>query len=547
LKHIHPRIMALLAMVFLVPGFLAAQENNLPNPAIETLLSQKGLTIEGTPILAEQIIFETYRENDFRPMWTRPKLEELMHLIREAPSHGLKSEDYEGDKLFTLFTQLLQNPSDMKRARVEILLTESLIRYAAHRRYGKVEARKIDPDINFRRDTFENRTVSQNIHNALSASSLEAFIDSVAPSGPYYHHMQDWLARYRAIQENGGWPMVPPGPTLREGDSGPRVDTIRARLRASGDLPANASSGGAFDQQLKQAVVIFQERHLLDADGIVGKQSIEAMNVPVEHRIDQIRLSLERLRWVTQETADTLVVVNIAQYRTSFFKDGKLAWTTRAMVGKSYRKTPVFRGDIAYMEFNPTWTIPPGILRNDTLPAIKRDPNYLAKKNIEVIDNKGRVIDPSTVDWNKYKTSVPYTLRQTPGPHNALGTVKFIFPNKHFVFLHDTPNRELFDRPERAFSSGCIRVEDPLRLAELLLDDPARYNRSALQGVVDSRKTQRISLKPKVPVVIVYLTAGLGQDGEIKFMHDVYNRDQRVLDALNGTVHISLPDNYGAP
>lgn len=547
MKHIHPRFVALLAAVFLIPGFLAAQENNLPNPAIETLLSQKGLTIEGTPILAEQIIFETYRENEFRPMWTRAKLEELMHLIREAPAHGLKSEDYEGDKLFTLFTQLLQNPSDMHRARVEILLTESLIRYGAHRRYGKVEARKIDPDINFRRDTFSNRTVSQNIHDALSSSSLEAFINSVAPSGPYYHHMQDWLARYRAIQANGGWPMVPPGPTLREGDSGPRVDSIRARLRSSGDLAANAGSGEPFDQQLKQAVVTFQKRHLLDADGIVGKQSIEAMNVPVEHRIDQIRLSLERLRWVTQETADTLVVVNIAQYRTSFFKDGKLAWTTRAMVGKSYRKTPVFRGDIAYMEFNPTWTIPPGILRNDTLPAIKRDPNYLAKKNIEVIDNKGRVIDPASVDWNKYKTSVPYTLRQTPGPHNALGTVKFIFPNKHFVFLHDTPNRELFDRPERAFSSGCIRVEDPLRLAELLLDDPARYNRSALQGVVDSRKTQRISLKPKIPVVIVYLTAGLGQDGEIVFMHDVYNRDQRVLDALNGSVHINLPDNYVAP
>jgi murein L,D-transpeptidase YcbB/YkuD len=358
--------------------------------------------------------------------------------------------------------------------------------------------------------------------------------------------MQDWLARYREIQSQGGYPVVPPGPTLREGDSGPRVQAIRARLTASGDLEA-AEDGTRYDSALKDAVIAFQKRHLLDADGIVGTRSIEAMNIPVEMRVDQIRLSLERMRWVTEERASTLVVVNIAQYRTNFFKDGELAWSTRAMVGKNYRKTPVFRGDIAYMEFNPTWTIPPGILRNDTLPAIKKNPNYLAEKNIEVIDNKGRVIDPSTVDWNQYSRSVPYTLRQTPGPHNALGTVKFIFPNKHFVFLHDTPHRELFDRPERAFSSGCIRVEDPLKLAELLLDDPAKYNRSTLQSVIDSRETQRIHLKPKIPVVIVYLTAGLGEDGEIVFMHDVYNRDQRVLDALNGPVHIRLPGDHAAP
>ena len=546
MKPSHTRILAVVAALLLAPGILPAQDNNPPNPVIETLLSQKGLTIEGTPILAEEIIYETYKQNGFRPIWTREKLEELMQLIREAPAHGLDPADYEPDKLFTLFTQLLQTPDDASRARVEIRLTESLLRYGAHRRYGKVEARKIDPDINFRRGTFGNRPVSQNINDALSSSSLAAFIDMAAPTGPYYHHMQDWLARYREIQERGGYPTVPPGPTLREGDSSPRVEAIRARLRASGDLQS-AGNSQEYDRELKNAVIAFQERHLLGADGIVGKQSIEAMNVPVERRIDQIRLTLERMRWVLQERADTVVVVNIAQYRTNFFKDGELAWSTRAMVGKDYRKTPVFRGDIAYMEFNPTWTIPPGILRNDTLPAIKKNPNYLAEKNIEVIDNKGRVIDPSTVNWSQYSRSVPYTLRQTPGPHNALGTVKFIFPNKHFVFLHDTPHRELFDRPERAFSSGCIRVEDPLKLAELLLDDPAKHNRSSLQAVIDSRKTQRIHLKPKIPVVIVYLTAGLDEDGEIVFMHDVYNRDQRVLDALNGPVHIRLPGDHAAP
>jgi murein L,D-transpeptidase YcbB/YkuD len=318
------------------------------------------------------------------------------------------------------------------------------------------------------------------------------------------------------------------------------------RLAVTGELPAGSDQRSKhFDAPLKQAVIAFQSHHELDADGIVGKQTIAAMNVPVEKRINQLRVSLERLRWVNQEAADTLVAVNIAGYRVYFYRDGELAWTTRAMVGKSYRRTPVFRGDIAYMEFNPTWTIPPGIMRNDTLPAIKRDPNYLASKNIRVIDRNGQYVDPATVNWNQYSKGVPYTLRQDPGPWNSLGTVKFIFPNKHFVFLHDTPHRELFDRPERAFSSGCIRVEDPLSLAELLLDDPAKYSKADLQAIVDSRQTQRINLANKVPVVILYLTAITAPDGKVKFLRDVYDKDQKVLDALNGPVVIDLPDIAG--
>jgi len=235
------------------------------------------------------------------------------------------------------------------------------------------------------------------------------------------------------------------------------------------------------------------------------------------------------------------VAVNIAGFRAFFYKDGELTWQTRAMVGKHYRETPVFRGDMAYLEFNPTWTIPPGILRNDTLPAIKKNPNYLASKNIRVIDRNGKFVDPSTVNWNQYSKGIPYTLRQDPGPNNSLGTVKFIFPNKHFVFLHDTPHPELFSRSERAFSSGCVRIQDPLMLAELVLNDPAKYNRSELEAIVASKKTQRINLSPKVPVVIVYLTASVDPGGKVRFYKDVYNRDQKVLAALNGPVVIALP------
>jgi murein L,D-transpeptidase YcbB/YkuD len=375
----------------------------------------------------------------------------------------------------------------------------------------------------------------------MAAPSLQGFIEMAAPSGPYYRGLQGWLKRYRQIAAGGGWQDVPEGPTLREGDSDPRVRMIRTRLAASGDLAMAADNQSAdFGPALKASVAAFQRRHSLDDDGIVGKQTIASMNVPVGHRIDQLRASLERLRWVNQEAAETLVAVNIAGYRAYFYRDGEMEWSTRAMVGKSYRKTPVFRGDIQYMEFNPTWTIPPGILRNDTLPAIKRDPNYLSSKNIRVIDRDGSFVDPATVDWNQYSKGVPYTLRQDPGPWNSLGTVKFIFPNQHFVFLHDTPHRELFDRPERAFSSGCIRIENPLTLAELLLNDEDK-TRPELQAIVDSRETQRISLENTVPVLILYLTAGLDLEGNVTFFKDIYNRDQRVLAALDGAVVIDPP------
>lgn len=509
---------------------------------IERILARENLVVNGVEILAQDIVRDVYRDHGFEPYWTEnSNIRELMELISDAADHGLNQQDYNMDQLREILGQRQKNPSAEIVAEADIMLTESLLRYGYHRRLGKANPARIDSNINFRRQAFRDQPPARTMEEILAADSLQGFIDMAAPSGPFYQRVQYWLKQYRQIAADGGWPMVPEGPTLRLDDNDPRVAVIRSRLAVSGDLSADASKDStAFDKTLKQAVAAFQKRHSLDADGIVGKQTIAAMNVPVGQRIDQLRASLERLRWVNQEAADTLVAVNIAGFKAYFYEQGELKWSTRAMVGKSYRRTPVFRGDIRYMEFNPTWTIPPGILRNDTLPAIKRDPNYLASKNIRVIDKNGKFVDPATVDWNQYTRGVPYTLRQDPGPNNALGTVKFIFPNKHFVFLHDTPHRELFGRPERAFSSGCIRVEDPLMLAELLLDDDD-YQRSDLEAVVASRETQRIHLENTVPVIIVYLTASLSSDGNITFHKDIYNRDDKILRALDGEVVIEPP------
>jgi len=533
----------LLAGLSIASPDLAANEETTVNQALEQLLRSDTLQIGDTNILAEETILEIYQGNGFKPFWTaKSNLRELLELIEEAPDHGLDPADYSVDQVREIYLRRGEDSSVNVIAESDVLLTESLLRYGYHRRLGKVNASRVDPEINFRRDAFRDQPPSATLLEILEAPSLQAFIDMAAPSGPMYRKIQYWLDVYRDLAARGGWQPVAEGPTLRKGDDDPRVPAMRARLTVSGDLPAHADQhSSVFDGPLKTAVTQFQTRHALVADGIAGKQTLAAMNVAIEQRVEQLRASLERLRWVNQEAADTLVAVNIASFRAFYIRKGELEWTTRAMVGKTYRRTPVFRGDIAYMEFNPTWTIPPGILRNDTLPAIKRDPGYLASKNIRVIDRNGKYVDPATVDWNQYSKGVPYTLRQDPGPKNSLGTVKFIFPNSHFVFLHDTPHRELFDHPERAFSSGCIRIEDPLKLAELLLDDPDSYPRSKLEAIVDSRKTQRINLSPRIPVVILYLTTGIDSDGNIMFYKDIYNRDQKILDALNGRVTIDLP------
>lgn len=510
---------------------------------IEQLLLTESLTIRGADILTKALLLEIYQNHNFAPYWTNPdRIRELMDLIQNAEDHGLMPADYNIDQLHQVLQRRMARPSTEIAAEADILLTESLLRYGYHRRFGKVKASALDPDINFRRESFQQQGPVVTIEQALESSSLTDFIQMAAPSGPVYRHLQVRLELYRDMAETGGWPTVQGGPTLRAGDNDARVASIRKRLAATGRVDDHGDLNSTlFDLPLKNAVKAFQLRHRLGQDGIVGQQTLAALNVPVETRINQIRASLERLRWVNQEAADTVVVVNIAGFRAFFFKDGALEWDTRAQVGKNYRQTPVFRGDIAYLEFNPTWTIPPGILRNDILPKIKRNPDYLASKNIRVIDHKGNDVDPATVNWNKYKTSVPYTLRQDPGPNNALGTVKFIFPNKHFVFLHDTPHRELFSPSERDFSSGCVRIQDPLKLAELVMNDPEKYNRSTLESIVESRETRRIHPSPKVPVVIVYLTASVNADGKVRFYKDIYDRDQEVLDALNGPVVLSPP------
>jgi len=511
---------------------------------LEQMQVAGSVQVRDTRIGGRVLLPAIYADRDYRPLWTRPeRVQEFIDLVATAPADGLQLEDYLVEEIRTQRAAAQASNSPLDLANLDLLLTESVVRYGYHQLFGKVNATELDANVNFSRKFFADREPAEAIPEFVeSATPLKAQLDQFVHRTPVYLALRVQLAEHREMAAAGGWPMVAVGETLHPDDTDPRVVQLRERLIVSGDLPPGSDvTSAVFDSALKTAVVRFQQRHGLDADGVVGTNSYAALNVPVETRIDQIRLSLERLRWVRQDRSQRFIAVNIAGFRVFFVSGDGIEWMTRAMVGKTYRQTPVFRGTLSYMEINPTWTVPPGILRKDKLPAIKRDPGYLAAHNISVLDRDGRKIDPATVDWQSYKNSIPYTLRQEPGPNNALGEIKFIFPNKHFVFLHDTPSRGLFARAERTFSSGCIRVEDPFQLAEEIMNDPAQWSRPALEEVRDSRQTRRITT-PKLPVLVLYLTASLEVDGRARFLKDVYERDGRLLEALNGPVVISELD-----
>jgi len=509
---------------------------------LDVLYSTGSLSVAGIPILSGQLLGRFYEQRGYTPAWTEPaRVDELLALLADATADGLDPADYAFDTLRGLVLGAREQ-GGAPTGELDLLLTESLVRYGYHQRFGKVDPTTVEPAWNFRRSLSPGESGAATVQAALDAPSLQGFFAGWLPRGPLYLALQASLAAHRALAARGGWPAVPDGPTLRAGDRDGRVVTLRARLRVTGDLPDGHEQDAAadperFDAALAAGVRNFQSRHGLEVDGVVGRQTLAAMNVPVERRIDQLRLSLERARWVMDERGGDLVVVNIAGAEVYVVENGQVTWTRRAVVGQPYRQTPVFKGRITYLELNPTWTVPPTILRQDILPKVRKDAGYLAAQNITVLDADGRVVDPWTVDWNALR-GMPYTLRQEPGPNNALGRIKFMFPNEHFVFLHDTPSRAQFARAERTFSSGCIRVDDPEALAAILLRDPAQWSQQQVEAVIATGRTRRVSLAQPWPILVLYWTAEQDELGRSRFFRDVYDRDARLLRALDGPVNI---------
>jgi murein L,D-transpeptidase YcbB/YkuD len=506
-----------------------------------------GIYVQGLAITSAALLAEFYAARDYAPVWSsEARSDELFALLATADSHGLDASDYYLPQLRQLREQYRSGNDPALGAALDLLLTESLVRFGYHQRFGKVNPARMEPTWNFTRQFRPGRDPLSALQEMVVAPSLQGLLEKWIERAPLYRALQDALAQYRRIARAGGWPVIAAGPTLREGDTDARVPDLRRHLIIGGDLPPAANAADAhFDAALAAGIRAFQQRHALAADGAVGAATLAAMNVPAAARIDQLRLSLERARWVADDTAGEVIVVNIAGSDVFAARNGQRFWTRRAVVGRITRQTPVFRGSMTWLELNPTWTVPPTILREDVLPRLRRDPAYLREHDLSVLDARGRVINPDTIDWQKVGNRPSYTFRQGPGPRNSLGRIKFMFPNPHAVFLHDTPSRNLFERTERLFSSGCVRIEDPLSLAEILLADPARWNQQSLQAAIDTGRTQTLRLPRPWPVLILYWTAELDAAGRVRFLPDVYDRDPALLAALNGEVMLEFPPDAG--
>ncbi|MEA1888744.1 MAG: L,D-transpeptidase family protein [Pseudomonadota bacterium] len=507
--------------------------SELMRARIEQMHSSGSGNVGGRQIIAIDLIADTYVRNGFQRLWGQPQdVKQLIALIQTAADEGLNPEDY----LFSFLTARLatETGSSIDEVSRDLLLSDIFLRLAYHYYYGKTNPKKL-----YRRWNFSQMQPSIDPVNLLlranQGDSIKESLLHLLPAISHYEAMRKGLKQYRNIDINGGWGTVPAGPLLKKGTISERIPWLQSRLRATGDLALGTPvSRDAFTSEVEQALIRFQQRHGLNPDGIVGPATLAELNVPIEQRIDQIRVNMERLRWVSRALPDDYLLVDIAEFRVMLYQNGQLTWTTRAVVGRPYRKTPVFRSTMSYLVINPTWTVPPTILKEDLLPKLRQDSSLLTEKKLTVIDHAGHEIDPASIDWSSVTLkNFNYNLRQRPGSNNALGRIKFMFPNNYSVYLHDTPSKNLFDASQRAFSSGCIRIEDPLELAELLLQSNDGWDRKRLEHEIATGQTRTVKLKQPIPVLLMYFTAEAREDSLILFRKDLYDRDASIVDALN--------------
>jgi L,D-transpeptidase YcbB len=500
------------------------------------------IVIGGERIHAATGLPRFYHGREYRAAWVnelgpRAVADSAVRAIENAAREGLESGDYHLAQIQEILGEVrrAQNagrrPDPERLADLDLLLTDAFLVLASHLSSGRVDPTTIHPEWSARPGTVD--PIGE-LDMALATGRVGERLEGLVPSHPAYLRLRATLADYRWIAELGGWPELP-GRTLAPGMRDPAVALLRERLRMTGDLDSSrrARDEQLYDADVEAAVRRAQERHALDVTGVLGLETSGALNVPVEDRIRQLELNMERWRWLPRDLGAQHIVVNIAGMEMHVMHDDLSVFHSRVLVGQRYRRTPVFSDRMTYLVLNPTWTIPPGILEEDKLPLIREDVRYLARNNITILDARGRAVDPSTIDFNRLTGRTGYRFRMDPGPENPLGQVKFMFPNQYHVYLHDTPDHEDFDLPGGAISSGCIRVERSMDLAEFLLDGTQGWSRQAIEREIRRASGETtIRLPTPIPIHILYWTAWVDRHGAAHFRRDVYERDGPLEAAL---------------
>ena len=546
----------LLSVLCLLPWSAMGQEQ-LPlliQQRLEELNFGTEKKIASEPVYTSGLLLDLYRKNRFQPLWSdRGAISQLLSTVVAGAEEGLIPDDYHLQAITHYGKELEQESSLTRLVEYDLLLSDAMMLLAQHKRFGKVDPRQVEEKHNLEQAA-SRTSLNDACLAAIRDNTVRQTLDRFSPPHPAYVNLKQALGNYRKIAGEGGWRPVPAGPSLKPGMRDDRVQAMRKRLAVTGDLKKKSNDPTLYDDGLVAAVKAFQARHHLEPDGVVGKTSIQAMNAPVGDRINQIRVNLERTRWVIHDMPSSNIIIDIAGFKLYYYHNSELVWRTKVMVGQPYNQTPVFRSAITYMVLNPTWTLPPDIVKNETIPKILTERDHLGKQNIRVLTSEGVEVNPASVPWRQYLGKrLPYTLRQDSGVDNSLGLIKLIFPNPYHVYLHDTPSKSLFDRYQRAFSHGCIRVQNPLQLGKMLIaNDPGNTTTEArFDQILSTGKTTTVFLKQPLPIFLMYLTANV-QEGAVLFKPDLYNRDQSILDALNGRPAIieeavSIPEAKGAP
>ncbi len=487
------------------------------------------------------IVEEFYRARGMQPIWVSeegvlPRGRDMARLLAAADFDALDPDDYGAGYI----ASVLGATEPATLAGLEVRLSIGVSQFASDLGQGRTAPNAADPELFLYRVEVDKAAV---LSAVAGAADLEGFIDGYRPRSPRYDRIRAALADYRTLAELGGWQPIPDGPALKPGMTDPRIGLIRDRLVLWGDLAAEELPVDAdpdfYDDALEVAIKQAQYRHGLTQDGVVGRNTLAALNVPVEDRVEQLVLNLERRRWMPDDLGRRYIFVNLADFALKVVDGEQTIHDTRVVVGLPYHRTPVFSHEITYLVLNPYWHVPPSIARNELLPKIQEDPGYLVANNYTLLSDwsaGATEIDPLTVDWQSVSPDAfHYKIRQEPGDGNALGRVKFMLPNRFNVYLHDTAAKSLFTRDQRSFSHGCIRVMNPTELAALVLAGNLDWDLERINQTIDSGVRTVVSLAEPLPVHISYQTAWVNKDGSVHFRSDIYDRDVVLAEALMGT------------
>ncbi len=501
--------------------------------------------IHGERLMAQQELARFYQRRNYEPGWSengvpRPCADSLIRQLAQAELEGLVGSSYHLAALIKLTQpQRLSRKPDKwaadQLAELDILLSDAFLLFASHLQSGRVNPRTFDAEWFVRRDSAD---VVVLLEEAVRNGEVCQKLEDLRPHHPSYRRLCQALARFRTLAQQGGWPIVEYVAKLEPGARSPRIAQVRRRLLVTGEWSGRSTAPDSlfYDDALVEAVKSFQTTHGLEPDGVIGWSTVQEMNVTAEQRCTQIIVNLERWRWLYRDLGDRHILVNIPTFELEVVEQDSIVMSMRVVVGKPARRTPVLSDIMTHLVLNPYWNVPVSIILHDMIPEIRRRPHYLSDRGIRLYphwDIKRSPVNPASVDWSKLnKNNLPYLFRQDPGPENALGRVKFILHNDFDVYLHDSPTRGLFTRAERAFSSGCIRLQKPIDLAVYLLRDSPSWNREAIQRTIQTLREVTIALPRPLSVHLQYWTAWITAQGELRFGRDIYQRDQKVADAL---------------